>query len=101
MSTRPVPSAKKGEMTVSDWFKRPEAELVVRRQDVWTLLGWYHTKVVQPQLGFAGCLRRLWWQLTGRHRKLISPWQEIHNALEYSRTVREITKRNGANPKSA
>lgn len=95
MATKPAPSTKKGQMVVRDWFVRPEAELVVRRQDVWTLLGWYHTKIVEPQLGFAGAFRRLWWQLTGRARKLQSPWQEIHKAIEVSRSMREIAKRNG------
>lgn len=100
MATKAV-SSKKGQMQVSDWFKRPEAELVCRREDVWTLLGWYHTKIVQPQLGFRGAFRRLWWQLTGQSRRLESPWQEIHKAIVVSREVRSITERNGTHPKEA
>ena len=101
MATKPAPRAKKGQMVVSNWFKRPDSELVCRREDVWTLLGWYHTTVVQPQLGFRGAFRRLWWQITGRSRKLESPWQEIHKAIEVARSKQAVAKRNGTQPKVA
>lgn len=69
---------------ITDWFAGERADQLPRRHEVWALLGWYHTKVVEPQLGFFGMLRRWWWMATGRTGKL-SPWREI---LERAHLVR-------------
>lgn len=88
MRTRTPKEAMQEGVNIRDWFVMPEANSVARRHEVWTLLGWYHQKVVKPQLGFTGGLRRLWWQLTGQSYKLVSPWEEIHRVVELKRTRR-------------
>lgn len=70
---------------VRDWFTEPDAELVTRRVEVWTLLKWYHERYVLPNLGLRGFFRRLWVRLTGKKLdghpieliSLTNPWEEI------------------------
>lgn len=68
----------KGEMPVRAWFSEADGcSSIARRSEVWGLLGWYHSTIVEPQLGFPGFLRRLWWRFTGQKTRLLSPWMQI------------------------
>lgn len=69
------------ELRVRDWYMAPDCEQVARRSQVWGLFGWYHRTVVEPQLGFAGGFRRLWWRLTGQRGRLLSPWDQLELRL--------------------
>lgn len=83
--------------TITDWFRGERADQLPRRHEVWALLGWYHTKVVEPQLGFTGMVRRWWWMMTGRVGRL-SPWREIVEQAKLLRAHREIEKAAGLPP---
>lgn len=74
---------------VSNWFAGERATQVVRRHEVWGLLGWYHHKVVEPQLGLAGLLRRWWWRATGQLAKL-SPWRDLEERKERVKAHRAL-----------
>lgn len=77
-------------MTPRHWFvKEAGADSVARRHEVWALLGWYHQTVVEPQIGFLGAFRRLWWLLTGQHHRLLSPWKAIEERVMEIKARRE------------
>lgn len=80
-------------LPLREWFVMPDANTVARRHEVWTLLGWYHQKVVKPQLGFTGAFRRLWWILTGQSDRLLSPWEQVHRRVEYAKATKEQRQR--------
>lgn len=75
----PAPGEKAArKLNLRNWYVQDEGcEQVARRVEVWSLLGWYHEQVVQPQLGFRGLLRRLWRILTGQRWKLMGPWETM------------------------
>lgn len=84
---------------VSEWFAGPDAERVVRRADVWALLGWYHRTQVKPHLTVRGALRRLWWKISGQPERLLSPWEELAARIAFRKAQREfaeaIARQNG------
>lgn len=82
-------------LRVTDWFTEPQCENVVRRREVWGLLGWYHENIVRPQLGLRGFFRRLWWRLSGQRRRLLSPWQEIAFVNEERARMQRLMAENG------
>lgn len=90
-------------MTPRMWFvQEAGADLVARRNEIWALLGWYHEKIVAPQLTISGQLRRLWWRLTGQTARLYSPWEALAARVEEIKAQRqmmhELSQTNGDAP---
>lgn len=77
------------ELRVAHWFSGQSASQLARRHEVWTLLGWYHQRVVEPQLGVAGALRRLWWRLSGQTWRL-SPWRDVSERIARAKAARAV-----------
>lgn len=81
---------KPGEaLRVSDWHTLPEADLVVRRRQVWGLLEWYHRTQVVPQLGLKGMLRRFWNRVTGKGYMNLSVFDRLHLTMLIARREAE------------
>lgn len=101
---RPEPE----QLRLTDWYAMPGADLVTRRRQVFGLLGWYHHRVVLPNLGLRGMLRRGWARVFGLRMKLggktyplgyinlVSPWMSIDIKAEHRE---EILAAMGEGPK--
>lgn len=79
-------------LTPRDWYGSEGHGRIATRGEVWALMGWHYHRFVEPQLGLAGFLRRLWWRLTRQRMKLLSPWQQLAiraQALAEAETARQ------------
>jgi len=66
-----------GALTIRQFRKPPQSELVLRRGEAWALLAWYHHEVFLRHYGLRAWLRRVWWTLTRQKVKLLSPWEQL------------------------
>lgn len=90
------------QLKLSEWYGMPGADLVTRRRQVFGLLGWYHHRVLLPNLGVKGAVVRCYLRIFGTRIRLggvmhnmgyinrVSPWMSIQLRADYAEEIRDM-----------